>query len=94
MTPEQMAQMVKDLIDNPAALTRMLANMATEAMEMRDEIGRQSELIEAYEGGLQEIANLAPDNGNTEIAAARLNRAVSIALTTLDCRSLQTKDTK
>jgi len=57
MTPEKMAQMVKDLIeqmvkdliDNPDALTRMLANMATEAVEMRDEIERLQARVDALE---------------------------------------------
>lgn len=52
------------------------------------EIEQKSELLEAFDGALQEIANLAPDNGNTEVAATRLNRAVSIALTAFLCATM------
>ena len=62
---------------------------AADALELQSTEGALKDaVIEAYEGGLQEIANLAPDNGKLEVAAARLNRAVSIALTTLDLNAV------
>ena len=70
MTPEKMAQMVKDLIepmvkdliDNPAALTRMLANMATEAVEMRDEIERLQARVDELEADLDKYKTGAWSN--------------------------------
>ena len=66
MTPEKMAQMVKDLIDNlidnPDALTRMLANMATEAVEMRDEIERLQARVDELEADLDKYKTGAWSN--------------------------------